>query len=209
MKKIALIVEGKGDVKSIPSLIAKSAAAFGLQLVASDPPIRAGEAKKLRRTGELERYLRLAATRDEAEEIILVVDLDDGCAKEFADEFNGRAKPIADETGKSIHICFCIREYEAWLLGELASIAQALPEYGIAPGSVIENHSSIRGAKERLSKACTSKKYRQIRDQLLFTQKINVHKLGLVDRSFRKLLKSITSLSYSDIVEACDGHLQA
>ena len=100
MRRVALIVEGKGDVKAFPSLVAKAAAAFEIQLFPSGPPIRASEAKKLKRPGELERYLWLAASRDEAEEILLIVDLDDGCAKDFAVEFNQRAANVSKVTGK-------------------------------------------------------------------------------------------------------------
>ena len=46
MRRVALIVEGKADVKALPSLVAKAAAAFEIQLFPSGPPIRASEGKE-------------------------------------------------------------------------------------------------------------------------------------------------------------------
>jgi hypothetical protein len=95
MPKVALILEGHGDVMAGCSLIAKSAATFGVNIFASEPAIRAGNALKLRRPGELERYLRLAISREDIEQVLVLVDLDDGCAAQFHAEFSGRALPIS------------------------------------------------------------------------------------------------------------------
>jgi hypothetical protein len=119
MPKVALILEGHGDVMAGSSLIARSAATFGAHVFASEPPIRVGNALKLKRPGELERYLRLAISREDIEQVLVLVDLDDECAAEFYAEFNRRAHPISQESGKRIDICFCIREYEAWFLASI------------------------------------------------------------------------------------------
>jgi hypothetical protein len=206
MRKVALIVEGHGDVNSVPSLISRAASAFDMQVIAANP-IRGGEAKKLRRPGELERHLRLAASR-KLDSIMVVVDLDDGCAKEFAEEFNRRAQPIAVETGIPIDICFCIREYETWLLQDIGNLALKLPEYGIDQASLLEAEK-IRSAKEVLRGRCKTKGYKQIRDQLIFTKKIDILGLGIRDRSFRKFLKSVTGLSYVDLRAASDSKTPA
>lgn len=81
IRRVKLIVEGKGDVLAAASLICKCADAFGSTVVVVDPPIRAGEAKKLRRAGEIERYVTLAASHDDVQEIFILLDLDDGCAR--------------------------------------------------------------------------------------------------------------------------------
>jgi hypothetical protein len=90
-RRLKLIVEGRGDVSATTSLICKCADAFGSNVIVVDPPIRAGEAKKLRRTGELERYVTLAASHDDVEEIFILLDLDDGCVMEYEKEFKHRA----------------------------------------------------------------------------------------------------------------------
>jgi hypothetical protein len=68
---------------------------------------------------------------------------------------------------------------------------------------VFENASAIRDAKGALDRACKRKGYKQMRDQLLFTKKIDVKKLAQRDRSYRKLLKSILDKSYDEIHDLC------
>lgn len=202
MKRVAVIVEGHGDVQSAPALIARSASAFGFTLIPGDP-IRAGEAPKLRRKGELERFLKLAASRSEVDEVFVVLDLDDGCAKEYYNEFVKRCSSISADIGKTVHFCFCVREFEAWFLSDLETIRLALPEYGIPEGIAIENAEAIRGAKQVLKRYCRGRGYKETRDQLVFTKKIDVKKLAGRSRSFRKLLKAVTGLDYGELALAC------
>lgn len=201
MRRFAVIVEGKGDVASVPALISKTGSAFGLHLVPSLPPIRAGEVRKLQRTGELERHLELAASREDVQDVILLVDLDDDCAKQVYEDFNKRAEPLRARTGKRIEICFCVREYEAWFLSDIVGISERLPEFGIDPSGLKVDPETVRAAKETLRKLCKEKNYKQMRDQLVFTKKINVMNLYKSNRSFKKLVKAITNKNYRDIEE--------
>lgn len=200
MIRAALIVEGKGDVSSIPGLVAKIAAAFNIFLIPSDPPIKSGEALKLKRPGELERYLYLAASRDEVDAVYLIVDLDDGCPKEYSIEFSNRAAPIQQQLGKPIHICFIVREYEVLFLNDLANLKSAMPELGIQENVEISNPHLIRGAKEKFRDICKGKIYKQSRDQGPITKKLNVFNLIMTDRSFRKLAKCITNMDYEELI---------
>lgn len=202
MKRVALIVEGHGDVQSAPALVARAASTFGLTLIPADP-IRAGEAPKLRRHGELERFLRLAASRPEIDEIFVVLDMDDGCAKEYHDDFVARTSSIAAVLAKPVHFCFCVREYEGWFLSDIETLRLALPEYGISAGVTIENAESIRGAKQLLNKHCRGRVYKETRDQVIFTRNLDIKRLARRSRSFRKLLKAVTGMDYGDLALAC------
>lgn len=104
IKRISLIVEGKGDVSAFISLVAKVAAKFGIEFVVVGNPIRAGEARKLRRPGELERFVLLAAGHD-VDEIFILLDLDDGCAKHWQAEFRQRAEAALAGTAKQVRLC--------------------------------------------------------------------------------------------------------
>lgn len=199
MTRIAMIVEGKGDVRAGPSLLCKSAAVFGLHVVVTGSIIRAGEAKKLRRAGEFERFVELAATREDADEVFVLLDLDDGCAAEFAAEFQKRAESLTQRFNKVVRVCFCVREFECWFLSQIARLREALPEYGISPQAAFPNASGLRGAKEALNAVCHTKHYKPMRDQLLFAQKIDVIELARLDRSFRKFLKEATQTSYPEL----------
>ena len=118
--------------------------------------------------------------------MIVLLDLDDGCAKETSREFNERAEVIRKETGKEIDICFCVREYESWFLSDLVNLSSKLPEYGIDVEEIIEVPESVRAAKETLRKRCKTKGYKQMRDQRTFTKKLDVRNLVAINRSFRK-----------------------
>jgi Domain of unknown function (DUF4276) len=195
MRRVAIVVEGKGDVEAASSLLCKSAAVFGLRVIVDDPPIRAGEVRKLQRPGELERFLELASLRQDANGVLLLLDLDDGCAAALSVEFRARAKPISEAFGKPIGICFCVREFEAWFLSNIGHLRQVLPDYGISAEAIFPNASEIRGAKEALHGACSTRKYKPMRDQTIFAKKIDVPSLASQNRSFRKFLKEVTGLT--------------
>jgi hypothetical protein len=201
MTKFAVIVEGVGDVNSISNLLGRTASAFGTIAYTSDPPIRAGHALRLRRPGELERYLSMAASRSDVDEILIFLDLDDACAADFHAEFTERAKQMAGLVNKAVHVCFCVREYECWFLATIDILRTALPEYGIRESAAFPNADQIRGAKEALRSACSMRGYKQSRDQAAFTKRLDVRQLALRDRSFRKLVKCLTGKTYDEIGE--------
>jgi len=72
----------------------KSAATFGVNILHQSPQF-AQECVETQAPGELERYLRLAISREDIEQVLVLVDLDDGCAAQFHAEFSGRALPIS------------------------------------------------------------------------------------------------------------------
>jgi hypothetical protein len=198
-RRLKLIVEGRGDVSATTSLICKCADAFGSNVIVVDPPIRAGEAKKLRRTGELERYVTLAASHDDVEEIFILLDLDDGCVMEYEKEFKHRAAPIAIRKNLKLRIVFCVREFEAWFLANVNDLRAALPEYGIEPTADFPNAHEIRGAKESLRSVCKGRRYKPIPDQNVFVKRLNVKNLAHTSRSFRKFIKEAADVSYEDV----------
>jgi hypothetical protein len=124
IKRISLIVEGKGDVFAAASLLTKVAAKFNLTSVVVGNPIRAGEAKKLRRAGELERFVLLAAGHN-SDEIFILLDLDDGCPKDWQMEFHHRAETALEGTTKRVRLCFCLREFEGWFLTSIGHLREA------------------------------------------------------------------------------------
>jgi hypothetical protein len=197
-RRLKLIVEGKGDVAAGASLVCKCAADYGFQVIIDEPPIRAGEAKKLRRVGELERYIELA-TGHAVDEIFILLDLDDGCAVEFAKEFYRRGEPIAVQANKKLRVCFCVREFEGWFLADIDDLRAALPDYSIELSAEYRNAQDIRGAKEELRRACKGKKYKPMRDQNVFVKKLNISNLAKRSRSFKKFLKEATGLSYDKL----------
>jgi hypothetical protein len=196
---IALVVEGPGDADAFPVLATKTGLEFGHHIIAPRP-IRAGSYLRLQRAGELERFVVMAATRQEADVVLIVVDLDDGCASEFHEEFARRAQAAADPFGKPVRVCFCIREYECWFLEDVANLIDQTPEIPWVDGYACANPPAIRGAKEELKRAMR-KNYKETQDQSYFTRKLNLGELFVRSRSYRKFVKSVTGMSYEALVE--------
>jgi RNase H-fold protein (predicted Holliday junction resolvase) len=198
-RHIQLIVEGQGDVLASSSLLAKIVAKFNVDAVVVGSPIRAGEAKKLRRQGELERYITLAASHENVDEIFILLDLDDDCAKEWHEHFSSRAESHIGRGSKTIKVVFCVREFESWFLSGISGLRVSLPEYVIDADAEFRDAELIRAAKERLYATCKGKKYKQMRDQNIFAKKIILEEVFANNRSFRKFVKEATDLSYERI----------
>lgn len=187
----ATIVEGYGDVQAIPALISKAGLLFGESFYAPKP-IRVGEWKKFRRPGEMERYIELALSR-QPDRVLAILDLDDGCAVDEAQEFYDRALIVRGERGTAIDICFCVKEYEAWFLccaDHLFSTDSNL--FDVSTGE------EIRGAKERVS-ALMDGHYKETTHQLQFTRQIPFDILFGRSRSFRHFLTISSDRSQEQI----------
>lgn len=195
--KVAVIVEGDGDIRAFPSLVAKIGEVVEIPVFAPQP-IRAGGYLRLRKAGQLERYLEMAARRDDVDLILVSIDIDDHCPVEFFNEFNERAKPIIERFGVPVEFRFCVREYECFFLDLIEELAAATPEYGWLEVQLINNPQGIRGAKERLQRHMT-KHYKEIIDQEVLTKKLDLKILYSRNRAFRRMVNAITGLGYDQL----------
>lgn len=146
----------------------------------------------------------MACSHEDVDEVFILLDLDDGCAKDFQVEFRTRAERAAGPSGTKVRLCFCVREFEGWFLANIGDLRAGLPEHLIDDGVSYPNAEAIRGAKELLCRACSGRKYRPMRDQNAFVKKLNVLNFFATSRSFRKFVKEATELSYESIAEACE-----
>lgn len=182
MRRICSIVEGYGDVKAIPSLIAKTTAAAGKPAV-SPNPIRAGEWAKIRREGELERLLTLAESR-KWNQILIITDLDDDCPVEESASVRDRIETWKDGRDIKISLVFLKCEYEVLFL----QAPSCLGEYD--PAKLPDSPDEVRAAKGAV-KAVIGKRYKETEDQLIFTNRLDLDALRAASRCFRKLEKEI------------------
>jgi hypothetical protein len=196
--KLAVVVEGDGDQLAFPCLVARTGEVMGMQIFAPDPIMCRGF-HKLSQPGQLERFVRLAAQRPDADAVLVVVDLDDGCAANSHHDFAQRADAIAAEIGKDVRICFCVREYECWFLNELDTLKAEAPEYGWVDGYSCVSPHEIRGAKGYLNRGM-ARHYKETIDQLSLTRRLNIRRLYGNSRSFRKFVRSMTGFEY-DILD--------
>lgn len=182
-------MEGYGDVAAVPQLLGRTGAFLGLPIACKNP-IRAGEWKRLRANGVLEKYLSLAASR-ECDQILLLLDLEDECcAVEYASALE---RIQAWDNGREIEVgvAFFVREYESLFLACADDIDSA-----IAGG--VPNPESFRDAKGRLRQVL-GRRYKETQDQLAFTKMLDLANLTTRSRSYRKLLHEITGSDYGAI----------
>lgn len=194
MTSIALIVEGPGDAIAFPTLVAKTGRLFDMDIYVKRPII-AGDFQKLSGSGIIERYVSLASEHSDVESVLVAIDLDDLCVLDVQNAFRDRITGAANTKGKLGRLCFCVREYEAWLIH---SIEYLFPENSINRTSLDSYQTepeSIRGAKEALTEIL-GKKYKPTVHQNEYTKKMNLKELYRKSRSYRKFCKEITQLDY-------------
>lgn len=190
MIRVAAIVEGYGDYHSVPSLIAKIGVALGKPAIAPDP-IRSGEWKKLRRPGDLEKSLDIAASR-QPDVIIVLLDLDDDCAVQEVATHQSRI--TAWLAGRTIRVefAFIVREYESLFL----SAPSCMGDVNVA--MLPANPEFERDAKGHV-KRVTGRRYRETQDQERFTKALDISTAYHANRSLRHLCKAVSGLSYANL----------
>lgn len=199
MRRMGLVVEGLGDRKSFPSLVAKTGEAFGQQVFVRQV-VEAGGWNCLRADGGLEKFCRLAAADGNVDAILVVIDLDDGCAKAEFELSAPRLVAVEQMIGIPISLCFCVREFEAWFLHCLDEIRVASDEISWQEIEELGDPDQIRGAKEVFGKHFGSR-YRPSIDQEKFAKRIDIPALANRSRSFRKFIRCVTGVTYSQITE--------
>ena len=193
-KRPVIIVEGHGDVDSVPSLIRKiSHHQHIFDLSPVSPSIRGGALGKFRNVEQLGRYVRLAALRAEADSILIAVDCDDDCAKVEVAAMTAMLWPLADELKKKIGVCFFVREFECLYLHCLEEIAARYLDLNIQLPCLVSpaDIESVRDAKGLLSRHITSGSYKETRDQSQFVHALNVDKLIAQSRTTQHIVNCV------------------
>jgi len=198
MPKIVPIVEGYGDVAAVPILL-RRVLYERLQQYTWDvaAPKRAYGLPFLR--NHLERYLRYAEMENEAEAILVLLDLEDGCPMIEARQLGYNIRSLSPTL--PVAIVFAHREYEAWLLASIETIAQQKghkyhfkPEFLQAP-SVPADVESIRDAKGWISSRMVhGHRYRETIHQPGMTNSIDFTRAAQRSRSFRRFLHAVELL---------------
>lgn len=189
MIQIASIVEGKGEESALPILLRRVAEEVSPY---SPPrilrPIRV-KRKGILKSGELERYVELAARRTAPDGAILILlDADRECPADLASDLLRRAK--AARSDRRIRAVLAKMEYEAWFIAATTSIAS---QYGseVRPPPDPE---AIRDAKGWLGQnVLRGAKYHPTRHQPNFTAAFDLNAARAAP-SFDKLWRDVASL---------------
>ena len=154
-----------------------------------------GEAIVVRSLGKLHKnlagYLSHAVTKKNSEAILIVLDLDDGCPKEEAMTLAERIRSL--QLAQPVAIVFAYREYEAWLLASLPTIAghYGLPSNLVYEGEVEERRNAKGWLNQRME---SNKRYNPTAYQKKFTRLIDLDLAYDKSRSFRRLYHAIEEL---------------
>lgn len=144
--KLGLVVEGHGEVESVPILIRRIAGWLGTACEIA-PPLRVPR-KAVVKAGELERAVTLLANKVGADGAVLILlDADDDLACTLAPALIERAR--AARPDRAVGLVLAVREFEAWFLAAARSLrgVRGLAADLEPPASP----ESVRGAKEWLS----------------------------------------------------------
>jgi hypothetical protein len=190
---LSCIVEGQGDVKSVPLLIRRIAGQVDPALYVDVAQARRVPRSTLVKTGEVEYVVNLAAKRLAGQGGILVlVDSDDDCPKTTAPRLLQRAQMARSDV--PIALVLAKFEFEAWFLAAAESIGgrRGLPA-GLQPPADPE---AIRDAKGWLQQRMhpTNRKYSETADQPALTALFDLNVARQRSNSFDKCYREIERL---------------
>lgn len=191
MSKIQLIVEGDGDVKSVPLLTRRVLQEVLKRYdIAVSQPHRRGDLCKVKRN--FSRFLQMAFI--EKAPILWVIDCDDGDPNQHLSDLN----ELLSREFCPQPVCFAlmVKEYESLFLADSTTSKSILK----IPDSIDfpVDPESVRGAKEWLSKGMPSgSAYKETLHQEKVTAKLNLQTLRNTSQSYRLFETAVKKLTSS------------
>jgi len=163
----AIIIEGQGDKDALPHLIRNLLNYHEIYDFTILPhPITKQNIPKLRRPGDLEKFLKYGLSKD-GDSILVILDCDKLCAKDEVSQFTQRAMVL--DGNKKIGFSFFNSEYESLFIACLDEIAEKYPEYGwnLDDWDILQDHEGIVGAKGYLTRHMKyGRAYKETREDL-------------------------------------------
>ncbi len=186
MTNVSCIVEGHGEVASLPILLRRIAEWRSPdRRIDIRPPIRVHRDRFLNKAEEFSRHLQLAAGKSGSQGwILILLDADDDCPVKLGATIAARAKKILPH--RPLSVVLAKREYEAWFIGSAAALHG---KRGLAvSGSDLQiDPESPRDAKGWLRQRMASGSYGETTDQPAFSAVMDLQQTRERCRSFRKL----------------------
>lgn len=186
------IVEGHGEVTAVPILIRRIVTHYAPDVYAHVAPAIRVKRTGLTQAGGVERTVELAARQTTPTDGILVLlDADDDCPRELAEQLLARAK--AARPDRTISVVAANREYEAWFLAAARSLRG---KRGLADDlEPPPDPESIRDAKGWLAhRVPHGFSYKPTIDQPALTHVFDLEEAQAA-RSFRKIVKDVVALA--------------
>jgi len=183
--KIASIVEGDGEVASLPILLRRLAEwrtpeDYPIVL----PPIRVRRDRFLNRNEEFHRHLQLAAAKcGEDGWVLILLDADDDCPAVLGSDIFQRAQNCVPH--RPISVVLANREYEAWFIAAAESL-NGCRGFVFNPDNAPEPETP-RNAKGWIKSHISNGVYGETTEQPAFTARMDLQRAFERCRSFRKL----------------------
>ena len=199
--QIATIVEGHGDVEAVPILIRRIASEIDpSNAIDVKQPIRV-PANRLKKPGELERTVELAARTLSGRGGILILidcDWDGGCPKTDGPDLLTRACAVHPDIPISLVLAY--KEYEAWFIAAAESLRG---KRGLSDTMTpADDPEGIRGAKEWLGKWMPSNRpYSETIDQPALTALFDMQaarRTNSFDKCWREIVGMVNRLKNND-----------
>lgn len=192
MPTIASIVEGHSEVDSVPILIHRIKEVVAPEgFVRTPHPIRVSR-NSIIKLGVFEKYLELAAhDSGRGGRILVLLDADDDCPKELAEDLRERAR--TSRSDRIVRVVLAKSEFESWFVASIDSIAG---EFSIERDlQHPTNPEGIRDAKRWLSqRMLQGESYRPTFHQPKIARIFDMDLARIRSRSFDKLWRDIEAL---------------
>jgi hypothetical protein len=186
--KLAVIVEGHGDVQAAPVLLRRIVAELiGAPEVSILRPLRVPKSK-LVKAGELERSVELAARQvGEDGGILTLLDADEDCAGTLGPALLARA--MQKRPDRRLAVVLAVVEFEAWFVAAARSLRDVgVLEFEQLPPVDPEN---VKDPKKWLEGASGSGwKYRETLDQAALVARMDLSQAQAAP-SFEKLVRDL------------------
>lgn len=190
--RIIAIVEGDGEVADVPVLIRRYVSLHSVGRPIIVPPAIRSPASRLKRPGELERMVTLAARKLSGPGgILLVLDSEDDCPATMGPALLARIRNARGDIPSAVVLAH--REFESWFLGSASSLAN---RRGLRPG--LSSHptpESVRGCKEWISDHMgQGRVYSPVDDQPALAEVFDLEMARIACPSFDKFHREMVGL---------------
>lgn len=188
---VTCIVEGDGEVAALPVLLRRLTEHIAPgKWIDLPQPIRVRRDRFLNRAGEFERFVSLAVGKAQGGRVLILLDADDDCPVELANEIARRAA-LQMPVGQ-LAVVVAVKEFEAWFVAVADSLSGTRGfEF---EGDVPDQPEEIRGAKEWISSRVSAGRYHEVADQASFCARMNIDSARKRSRSFRKLYEEWSAI---------------
>jgi hypothetical protein len=201
MPKIVPIVEGYGEVGAVPLLLRRLLGEMHRWEITVAQAINGHGCGSLKKPGGLERFVNLACREADCAAVLVLLDADDECPKTLATGLAQRVRVAGSKF--PVAIVAANREYEAWFLASIESIAGsgkfALP-VGIHYDEDVEAPRDVKGWLS--AQMPQGNAYQETGHQASMTNLIDIAVARQNSRSFRRMYHAV-----EEIVAAIDSQI--